>query len=187
MWRRMLAVACIAGTSTVHAQQPVPSYTDMIFGVGHTFRARSYVLGFEHKPTDSPISWRVLFERWSRRSQPTEANMSSQELFGAQLLGLRLFRQQRRLQPYILGGFGLYHEKSWSAAMTAQVTDDGIIVAPPWQYSRTERMVPTMIWGTGLNLRLRGVTLFGEVKMPAPSQGIGFSGPAAPLTLGIRF
>lgn len=187
MWRRVLALACIGVSSTLHAQQSVPSYTDMVFGVGHTFRARSYLLGFEHKPTDSPIAWRVQLERWGRSSRPTEANASSQELFGAQMLGLRLFRQKHRLQPYILGGLGLYHEKSWSAALTTHATEDGITVAPPWRYSRVERLVPTMIWGTGLHLQLRGVTLFGEVKMPVPSQGIGFSGPAAPLTLGIRF
>ena len=132
MSRRLLMIACVLGSvSALDAQQPVPSYTQMVLGVGYTFKTRAYNLGFEHKPADSPIAWRLMLERWSRQSHPVESYYSSQELFGAQLLGLRLFRQQRRLQPYVLGGLGLYHEKSWSAAMTTQATQDGITVAPP--------------------------------------------------------
>ena len=185
MSHRLLVVACVFGLASIAGaqQQSVPSYTQMVLGVGHTFRARAYALGFEHKPTNSPIAWRVLLERWRRESRPTPTIFSSQELFGAQILGLRLFRQQRRLQPYILGGLGLYHEKEFGPTTLVHDPENGV----SWRYGNTERMVPTMIWGTGLNLRLRGVTLFGEVKMPVPSQGIGFSGPAAPLTFGIRF
>lgn len=190
MSRRLLVIACVVGLASMAGaqQQPVPSYTQMIFGVGHTFRARAYALGFEHKPTNSPIAWRVLLERWNRQTIETWTSAhSGQTLFGAQFVGLRLFRQQSRLQPYILGGLGLYHETSWSAAMTRQFTQDGITMGLPWQFSRQERFVPSMIWGTGLNVRVRRVTFFGEVKMPVPSQGIGFSGPAAPLIFGIRF
>jgi len=48
---------------------------------------------------------------------------------------------------------------------------------------------PTLIWGSGLNVRVSGLTLFGEVKLPvwsAQSNSFGM-GPQAPLTFGIRF
>jgi hypothetical protein len=185
MSRRSLVVACaVALASVAEAQtEPVPSYTEMVVGVGYTFTTRAYNLGFEHKPADSPIAWRVMLERWSRQSHPVESYHSSQELFGAQFLGLRQFRQRRALQPYILGGLGLYHEKSFSA--TNLVFDPA--TGANWQYANRERFIPSIIWGSGLNLRLRGVTLFGEFKLPVPSQGVGLAGPAAPLTFGIRF
>lgn len=185
MSRRSLVIACaVALASVAEAQsEPVPSYTEMVVGVGYTFKTRAYNLGFEHKPADSPIAWRVMLERWSRQSHPVESHYSSQELFGAQFLGLRLFRQRRALQPYILGGLGLYHEKSFAATNLVFDPANGA----NWQYANRERLIPSIIWGSGLNLRLRGVTLFGEFKLPVPSQGVGLAGPAAPLTFGIRF
>jgi hypothetical protein len=185
MSRRLLVLTCFVGVaSSLGAQQEVPSYTQMIFGVGHTFKARAYALGFEHKPANSPIAWRVLLERWNRETFASETSQGRyQTLFGAQFVGLRLFRQPHRLQPYILGGLGLYHEKAFGP--------DGVVAEPDGsiglRYGHSERLIPTMIWGTGLNVRVRRVTLFGEVKLPMPSQGFGLSGPAAPLTFGIRF
>ena len=184
MSRRLVVAGLVGLASTLGAQQDVPSYTQMIFGVGHTFKARAYALGFEHKPHNSPIAWRVLLERWNRETFATETSPGThQRLLGAQFVGLRLFRQPHRVQPYILGGLGLYHEEAFGRTRLVEDTDGSII----WQYGNSERFVPSMIWGTGLNVRVRRVTLFGEVKMPVPSQGIGFSGPAAPLTFGIRF
>ena len=78
----------------------------------------------------------------------------------------------------------MYHEKSFGPTTLVTDPDDGSV---DWQYGSSDRFVPSIIWGTGLNMRVRGLTLFGEVKMPVPSQGIGVSGPAAPLTFGIRF
>lgn len=189
MSRRLLVIACVVGWASLSgAQQPVPGYTQMILGVGSTFQTRAYNLGFEHKPANSPIAWRVMLEHWNRSTDLGEPpSYSRQRLFGAQLLGLRLFRPRSRLQPYILGGLGIYHEESWSGSMAMQWTGEGFVTTGPWQYSHRNRVLPSIIWGTGLNLRLRSVTFFGEFKLPVPSQGYGLSGPAAPLTFGIRF
>lgn len=189
MMRRALAVACLLGfTAALSAQQPAqsPSYTQMIVGVGHTLDEAAWSLGFEHKPTDSRVAWRVLLEHWDNHTNgPGSDNWQARRLFGAQLVGLRQFRQQRRVQPYLLGGLAIYHEEYFFGSRNFTFGPDGFIEEGPVRTGRGERVNPSIIWGTGLNVRVSGFTMFGELKLPMPVSGQRFR--AAPFLFGIRF
>jgi hypothetical protein len=190
--RRALAAACLLGcTPVLGAQQQAqnPGYTGMLLGVGHTLDEAAWSLGFEHKPAGSPVAWRMLLERWDHHAVHRDAgapNYQERRFIGAQVVGLRLFRQPRRMQPYVLGGLALYQEKVWFGSTTYTLEPDGTPGPGTMTTGETERLNPFIIWGTGLNVRVSRVTLFGEVKLPMPrARGGTFS--AAPLLFGVRF
>lgn len=194
MSSRVLAVACgLACTSVLPAQQtpaPSPGYTQMIVGMGYWTQNPSIVLGFEHKRSSSPIAWRVMLEYWDDfqfNRYDSWSHVHIREVSGAQLLGVRIFRARHRFQPYLLGGLGLYYDKGLAAGMTPAIGPD---TDPPQPYrDEWRRFHPSVIWGGGMSVRVSGLTLFSELKLPLPSTGgRGFRlGPQMPLVFGVRF
>lgn len=192
MFRRLLVVACLAGWSAgLSAQTPSPSYTQMLLGVGYSYTEPMFALGFEHKPKGSKVAFRALLEHHEvQYASGSDASPSwhTRELYGAQLLGVRLFRDTRRIQPYVFGGLGLYHQRSHYAGPELVFSDTGLVLGA-YRSEQTSRFTPAVVWGTGLNLRLRGVTLFGEARLPMFMGGFNRvrTGPQSPLVLGFRF
>jgi hypothetical protein len=193
MLGRVLAVACLlGGTSVVNAQQQAsaPSYTDILLGVGHTLDEAAWSLGFEHKPAGSRVAWRVLLEQWDHHTMlPTadQPDFHARRFLGAQLLGLRLFRQSRRVQPYVLGGLGVYRETYMFGHSSYTLDPDGAPIRGAMTTGHGERTNHFMLWGTGMNVKVSGVTLFGELKLPMPMGGGVGRFTAAPFLFGIRF
>lgn len=198
MLRRALAIGVLLGATfplsaqeqTQQTQQPqLPGYTQMLIGVGHTFDEAAWSLGVEHKPAGSRVAWRALLEQWDHHTvlpSADQPDLQARRFLGAQLLGLRVFRQPRRLQPYVLGGLAMYRERYVYSFSPHILNPDGSTSRGPAEAGHGERVHGSLFWGTGLNLRVSGVTVFGEVKLPVPRTGRGtFS--AAPLLLGIRF
>lgn len=171
--------------------QAPPGYTQMILGLGYTTEDPAFAVGFEHKPARSRIAFRTLVEyREKMWGSPDMTNpaFSSRRLLGVQFLGARIFRDGRRIQPYLLGGLGVYHEDAQWGGYPLVFTDSGIVQGP-FTYRATERLIPALITGTGVNARLGSVTLFGELRLPLYRTGMrNFSyGPQVPLMFGIRF
>ena len=194
MIRRVTLVSGFAliAFSTAGAQDRSPSYTQMILGGGPFPLGPVYTLGFAHKPAGSSVSWRLMTEYYERSlPDPDRAGtfFSATTTYGLQALGVRTFRETRRFQPYLLGGVGLYHTDHMFRDRTVTWTDSGFVTLADRGIGRRQSVIPTFIWGTGLNLRISGVTLFGEVKLPIYSTNINAFrwGPQAPLTFGIRF
>lgn len=198
MLRRVIAfgflLACAAVVNAQEQaeheqQQKAPGYTQILLGVGHTFDEAAWSLGFEHKPKGSRVSLRALLERWDHHTVlPTadQPDLHARSFLGAQFLGLRNFRQSRRLQPYLLGGLAVYQEKYIYSMSSHILNPDGSTSRGPAEAGSGERMHSSILWGTGLNVRISGATVFGEVKLPVPRTGRGnFS--AAPVLLGVRF
>jgi hypothetical protein len=168
----------------------------MILGVGYTTEDPAFNVGFQHKASDSKVAWRAMLEYWenfsgSPLSTPTvPLSYSSRKIYGLQLLGLRVFRDKHRVQPYLLGGAGLYYEDVFSASQSWVGQPDGSFAPSSNVDTRDRRnVIPVVLWGGGLSVRISGLTLFGESKFPMYSTGTNSFrlGPQAPLTFGIRF
>ena len=194
MLGRVLLGLLVGGTCVLHAQQqqsaPIARYTDILLGVGHTGDEAAWSLGFEHKPKDSRVAWRVLLEQWDHHAVlpgPEQHDFQVRRFLGAQLLGLRLFRQRHRAQPYVLAGLAVYRRSTIYGFSSYEADAEGNLVRGPLTTGYAERTHPFMLWGTGLNVRVSGVNLFGELKLPMPMGHRGGNFDAAPLVFGVRF
>src|SRR5688572_18711357 len=163
----------------------------MILGGGISPSVPIFTLGFEHKPASSNVSLRLMTEYYERAvSDPTTGGFFSlTKMFGLQALGVRTFRLAHRFQPYVLGGAGLYYDDSMYRPSTFSWNGNGLELSSSSEIRQRQSVIPTVLWGTGLNVRVSGLTLFGEVKFPmyAPQVHRFRFGPQAPLTFGFRF
>jgi hypothetical protein len=193
-----VTVVLLAQTEAL-AQDTAKSSTKMILGAAPSFAGvPAYTVGVEFKPASSRVSWRLMSEFWERSwrfcSGPTscdEFNLGLHDsfrrttTFGIQALGIMPFNR-RRVQPYLFAGAALYSVRE--LGYRPQFGPDSAVVVAAGVYDRTE-IRPTLIWGTGLNVRLWKANMFGEVKLPLPSTrgGIYPYGPYSPLMFGLRF
>jgi len=73
------SITCLAGAAAVAiAQSASPSYTQMILGSGFSPSDPVFTLGFEHKPSNSNVSWRLMTEYYERGvSDPISSSVPS--------------------------------------------------------------------------------------------------------------
>jgi hypothetical protein len=189
MLLRTIAVACIVFPGCLAAQAGPPSYTQMILGAGFAPGLPAVNVGFEHRPTGSKIAWRAMLEYRDRIhdvvSSPDHSSYSRRTTYALQLLGVRQYRADRRVQPYVFGGLGIFHQ----AVSGSQAFIDRQTGFVDIQRSNETLVYPSLLWGVGTSVRVSGVTLFGELRLPeySPSSRQFRGGWQSPFFLGIRF
>lgn len=189
---RWLTIALLAAATPSGAQDSIPSrtITQMIIGAGMPFAqltrwTPAYAVGFEVTPTRSSTSIRLTGE-YGENTDDRGDYYAHQRIVGVQAVGIRHFRTGR-VQPYLLAGAGLYSVDASSMGPTWLETDSGFNPTGPIRFSRSSRTIPTLIWGTGMNLRVRRTTLFAELKLPFYTGQFLQYGPQSPLIVGFKF
>lgn len=190
MLRCLLVMSALAFPAITQGQSSVStSYTRMILGGGVGRYAPTFTLGFEVKRAKSPLTWRLMSE-YSEQSvgEPFGGGyFSTSSSYGIQLLGVRTFRESKRFQPYVLAGGGVDYTYGQYTPVSYRPDSSGYFNPTIGFPRRRQTVEPAFIWGTGMNLRLSGLTLFSELKLPIYSGNAFKFGPYAPLTFGIRF
>jgi len=186
--RSWIAIASLAICNVAGAQDSLPSrtLTRMIVGLGFPNGGvdrftPTYTLGFELGPFNRRTSLRLMSE-YVENTTARQSYYSHERVVGAQVLGVRSLAP-RRLTPYFVAGAGLYSSRS---------DQFGVVPAfngtPSSHYeSHRNDVIPTLIWGVGMNIRLRATYLFSEVKLPFYVGREFRLGPQSPLLLGIKF
>ncbi len=185
-----IASLVIAGTAGAQDSLPARTLTQMIVGAGMPFGAMTqwtpvYAVGFEITPPRSRTAIRLLGE-YGENSDFDGAYYRYQRSVGVQAVGIRSFGV-RRLQPYVLAGIGLYSVESRGSFRTFLPTDTGFDPTGPVQYYRNNETLPSLLWGTGVNVRVRRMTLFTELKLPFYVGRRFEYGPQSPLIVGFKF
>jgi hypothetical protein len=176
----LLAVpAGLAAQDTVARPAAPGSYTRMLLGAGGTpGSGLTFMVGLDHKKAASKLGLRVVGEY--REHGPTRFSYASREIdfsktYGLQLLGMRPFREGRRIEPYMFAGLGIYHNDR-----TYYEPISGAVV-------RRRETSPELLWGLGANVRVLGMTLFGDVKLPTWGGPNLSYGQAGTFKIGFRF
>jgi len=185
----LASLAIVLPLSALPSQTPPRSLTELIVGggmppMGGIGLSPSYTVGLQLNPAGQKLSFRVMAEFFE--SQSAGANeYRSQSNTGAQLLGVRTFGTGR-LQAHFVAGLGLYSTKTSGIAHQYAFDGTGVVQGPAFEYSKNAfRAVP--IIGTGASLRVLGMNLFGEVKLPTFYPNGFHHGPYSPLIIGVRF
>ena len=160
--------------------QETRTFTQMILGVGLPSGqglelTPAYTVGFEVR-RGANVGVRLAAEYWEDETMRPGYYRASRTA-GVQILGVRSFGN-RRVQPYLLAGAGLYTRHSRGGADPFTLSN--------LNYERRE-LLPAIIWGAGTSVRVRSTTLFGEVKLPLYHDNAFRAGPQSPLVIGIRF
>jgi hypothetical protein len=174
----LLAVpAALAAQDTI---APAPgSYTRMLLGAGGMpGSGLSFLVGVDHKKKASKLGLRVAaeFREEAPRGFSVPANrFYNSKTYGLQVLGFRPFREGRRIEPYMFAGVGVYHRQS--------TYYDGFTDA----WTSRQETSPELLWGFGTNVRVMGLTLFGDLKLPTWGGNYIRYGHAGAFKFGIRF
>ena len=192
-WRMLGLAVAFSLPSSLSAQEQPRTLTQMIIGGGPIAPRTNgpspvYLVGFEIKPAASSITWRLASEYWSSRygfssDFGCSGYCGEERVLGVHAAGLRTFGH-RRVQPYLFGGVALYSTRA-SGFGQLRLTESGYVVdRVPFRSNDVE---PAMIWGPGVNARLFGARLFGELRMPMPVRDGFTPSKAPPLMFGFRF
>lgn len=193
----ILTLAC--GAASSHAQDSTALRTRNIVGIvsrstaveglasglqlGREWRAPGSRLGLQltadfsgESAGDRPLNYSIVGEPL-RTASSTSRRLAIN-------FGTAYSLTRGRLQPYLLGGVTVEH--IW---MRNHVQGTGTLPAESYDWGGTQTGAGVH-GGLGLSLRLRGITLFSEVRATTALVGGGGSfarRPAIPFTLGFRF
>jgi len=152
----------------------------MLLGAGgHAGSGTSFLVGLDHKKAASKLGLRVVGEY--REQGPTRFSYTAPEInfsktYGLQLLGMRPFREGRRIEPYMFAGLGVYHsDRTYYEPISGDVV-------------RQRETSPELLWGVGANVRVMGLRFFGDVKLPTwGGSQYRFGEKAGTFKIGVRF
>jgi hypothetical protein len=183
------AMMVVALPWSMLAQEQARTITQLILGVGLTgsesgWSQPTYTAGFDVKRSTSNLSLRVVTE-YTASDRTTDSFWSSSRTVGVQLLGVRTFGAHR-IQPYVVAGSGLYQTSTEGVGSQFYQDTSGALFSRPVPYKRIETR-PTLIWGTGANIRMGSGALFFELKLPLYYNNAFHVGPQSPLLVGVRF
>lgn len=200
------AAFALSGPSVAEAQEPQRSITQWIVGGGPVLgpgkrtEGGSFLLGIERSKPESRLALRLTtvigqssyrYEssaggiRGESSSEKSWVNHAWGGLQGTATYALT----KSRVQPYLLGGAGLfaYSTSAYHAPTTG--ADEPWNPARPAEGYHRAQFGPVFSVGTGLNVRLSRVTMFGESRM---SRGYPLTMPlysvnGSPLVIGFKF
>lgn len=188
--RRSIAVALLLVPAVLAAQDSTSaprSYTRMILGAGgRAGYGASILVGVDHKQKASKLGVRVVAEY--QESRPRDLYVTTDQFyhsktFGLQLLGMRPFREGRRIEPYMFAGVGIYHGTSTSFRRIDDPSNPSSS-----QLIRSHDTSPELLWGVGSNVRIMGMSFFGDVKLPTwGGSHYRFGEKAGTFKIGVRF
>jgi hypothetical protein len=188
----VLSLVLASFPAALVAQAPTPtSYTRMLLGAGGMAgTGPSFVVGVDHRKATSRLGLRLVGEYTQSgpgmRSDASGWLYRHSTTYGLQVLGTRPFREGRRIEPYLFAGVGVYQSRGM---YQEPVFDDpsNPLNYTPGEFRHWRETSPELLWGFGTNVRVMGMTLFGDLKLPNWGTGSIHYGRSGTFKIGVRF
>lgn len=187
----LVAVTVVMLSPCAAATQEVPvSSTRMLLGGGVSFVDRgaatpTYLAGVEVQPSRSRLSFRVVTEYWEVDRFWARDDWYHGRGVGAQVVAVRPFGDWRA-RPYVMAGASVYSTSFGGVALGFAQSDSGYIRGTPETFS-SRNIVPSLIWGGGLEARVNGVRVFGELRLPFYAARAFRAGGSSLAAFGVAF
>jgi hypothetical protein len=188
--RFVVVTALAVAPAVAAAQERTSSYTQMLLGFGPTPSGTAAIAGFEHRLKSSPVGFRIMADFVDHTRTPPDADESYPlwSRMGVSVLGMRYFRSERRVQPYLLAGVGVFNEWGSQRQLLSTQSGSGPITYSYGPIEYYERTNFGATWGAGTSVRLGPATVFGELKLRLVAKPSRLTtGFFIPFTFGIRF
>lgn len=187
---RFAAMLLVLYPCAALAQDASTSFTRLLLGGGVSFRnagavTPTYAAGIEIKPAWSTLKFRLATEYWDASQSRASNDWYHNRSIGAHVLAIRPFGS-RRARPYVMAGAGLYADAFSGISYRYTQLDSGYLRGTPYEFSRHD-IAPALIWGAGLDVRILGMNVFGELRLPVYYRHALHIGPHAPVAFGVTF